>query len=118
VDNHLSNSKYCLNRLLADHGKESIYEKVTRAKSYKDLCDALQVEYTEKLSDVPSRGEKSNAAKAADRNFHLHSKANRVAKPTQRSESKQNQLRGVPKDTVSQAYTIETGKLNPGAMTA
>lgn len=44
-----------------------MYEKIKRAKGTKDLCDALGMEYTEKLSDVPSRGKKSVVAKAADR---------------------------------------------------
>jgi len=69
VNNHISNSKYCLTRLLADYAKKPIYEKVHRAKTYKDLCEALEVEYIEKFTDVPSRGEKSAAAKAADRMF-------------------------------------------------
>lgn len=71
MDNHPSNSKYCLTRILADRGKDPMYEKIKRAKGAKDLCDTLGVEYTERFSDAPSRGEKSLAAKAADRIFLL-----------------------------------------------
>jgi len=71
VDNHVSNSKYCLTRILSDRGKELMYDQLKRAKSVKDLCDALQVEYTEKYTDIASRGEKSAAAKAADRMLSL-----------------------------------------------
>jgi hypothetical protein len=67
VDNHLSNSKFCLTRILADRGKEPMYEQVKCAKGVKDLCDALGLEYAEKLLDAPSRGDKSAAAKAANR---------------------------------------------------
>ena len=74
VDNHVSNSKYCLTRILSDRAKEPMYDQLKRARSIKDLCDALQVEYTEKYTDVVSRGEKSAAAKAADRMLSpLHS---------------------------------------------
>jgi len=38
-----------------------------------DLCKALQVEYTEKPGDAPSRGEKSAAAKGADGNAIYYS---------------------------------------------
>lgn len=69
VDNHLSNSKYCLNRILADRSKEPVYQEVCRAKSVKDLCDALEMDYTERLADVPSRGEKSQVARAAEGNL-------------------------------------------------
>ena len=48
-----------------------MYDQLKRAKSVKDLCDALQMEYSEKFADLPSRGEKTATAKAADRNFHL-----------------------------------------------
>lgn len=44
-----------------------MYQQVTRAKSVKHLCDALQMEYTEKFNDAPSRGEQSASARAADR---------------------------------------------------
>ena len=52
--------------MLADRGKEPIYQLVTRAKTVKDLCDVLGVEYNETFRDVPSRGATSLAAKAAD----------------------------------------------------
>lgn len=39
---------------------------MAQSKSHKDICVALGIEYTEKLSDIPSRGEKSAAAKAAE----------------------------------------------------
>jgi hypothetical protein len=35
------------------------------AKTIKDLCDVFQMEYEEKHSEAPSRGENSAAAKAA-----------------------------------------------------
>ena len=55
------------------YGTLDLYEKIKRAKGVKDLCEALGMEYTEKLSDAPSRGEKSIAAKAADRiRLHIH----------------------------------------------
>lgn len=44
-----------------------MYEQVKRARGVKDLCDALGVEYLERLSDAPSRGENTAAAKAANR---------------------------------------------------
>ena len=66
MDNHLGNSKYCLNRLLSAHAKTPTYLKVSQSKSYRDICAALDIEYTEKLSDIPSRGEVSVAAKAAE----------------------------------------------------
>ena len=44
-----------------------MFDQLKRARSVKDLCDVLQVDYTEKYTDVASRGEKSAAAKAADR---------------------------------------------------
>lgn len=66
MQNGISNTKYCLTRLLYDFGRDPLYSKVTQAKTVKDLCAALQVEYTEKLSDVPSRGEDSASARAAD----------------------------------------------------
>ena len=66
VDNHLANTKYCLTQLLSNHGKNPVYRSVAQSKSYKDICAALDIEYTEKLSDAPSRGEKSVAAKAAE----------------------------------------------------
>ena len=40
-------------------------------KASKIYVMQLQVEYTEKFTDLPSRGEKTVAAKAADRNFRL-----------------------------------------------
>ena len=51
-----------------------MYDQLKRARSVKDLCDALQLEYTEKFTDLPSRGEKTATAKAADRKlppFHI-----------------------------------------------
>lgn len=48
-----------------------MYDQLKRAKSIKDICDALHVKYTEKLTDLPSRGEKTATAKAADRNSHV-----------------------------------------------
>jgi hypothetical protein len=66
VDNHIANTKYCLTQLLSNHGKNPLYQKVAQSKSYKDICAALEIEYTEKLSDIPSRGEKSAVAKAAE----------------------------------------------------
>lgn len=35
------------------------------AKTIKDLCDVFEMQYAEKLSEAPSRGENSAAAKAA-----------------------------------------------------
>jgi hypothetical protein len=66
VDNHISNNKFCLARLLNDRAKEPIYRQITSAKSIQDLCNALQMDYRVKLSDVKSRGENSTVAKAAD----------------------------------------------------
>jgi hypothetical protein len=73
VDNHFSNTKYCLARLLADKAKDPIHKKVTQAKNIKDMCEALQVEYAEKYTDVVSRGEKSAVAKAAEGIFESRS---------------------------------------------
>ena len=104
VNNHISNSKYCLNRILADRSKEPIYQQVCRAKSVKDLCDALQVEYTEKLADVPSRGENSVAAKAAD-----------GGKTSYRPDAKVNKLRGVSNEA-SRGIIIGTDEMKQGAL--
>jgi hypothetical protein len=65
VDNHVSNTKYCITRILSDHGKYPIYQKLTRAKTVKDLCDVFELEYQEKSGPARSRGEVSAAAIAA-----------------------------------------------------
>jgi len=72
-----------------------LYQQVTRAKSLKDLCDALHVEYTEKLSNIPSRGEKSLAAKAAE------------GKQIPRQETKRTKLRGVSDSTSNGEFIKE-----------
>jgi hypothetical protein len=48
-----------------------MYDQLKRAKNVKDLCDVLQLEYTEKFTDLPSRGEQTATAKAADRKFPI-----------------------------------------------
>jgi hypothetical protein len=106
VDNHISNSKYCLTRLLSDRGKEPLYQQVTRAKTVKDLCDALQVEYTEKFSDIPSRGENSAAAKAAE------------GKQVQRQETKTTKLRGVSDECPSNGFITGNEGMKGSALTA
>jgi hypothetical protein len=75
VNNHISNTKFCLSRLLTEKAKDPIYKIVTQAKSMSDLCDALQVEFSAKFSDVVSRGEKSVVAKAAEGIFESKGQA-------------------------------------------
>src|SRR5271156_2144920 len=106
VDNHISNSKYCLTRLLSDRGKEPLYRQVAGAKTVKDLCDALQVEYTEKFSDIPSRGENSAAAKAAE------------GKQVHRQETKIIKLRGVSDESLSSDFRAGSEGMKGSALTA
>lgn len=93
-----------------------MYKKVTQAKSVKDLGDALQVEYTEKLGDVPSRGAKSVVAKAADRTTHSDMFLI-VAKQSQRVEAKKNNVH-VVEDSPSKDFVIQTDGSNRNALTA
>jgi hypothetical protein len=116
VENHVANTKYCLARILADRGREPVYKKVTQAKSMKDLCEALQVEYTEKLGDAPSRGAQSAVAKAADRLNHLNLFL-MVAKQSQRVEVKMNNVH-VVEDSPSKDFVIQTEGTNRNALTA
>jgi hypothetical protein len=72
VDNHISNSKFCLTRILSDRGKHPIYQAVARAKSVQELCDILEVEYTGNgVDNLSSRGDSSIAAKAAGGTSHV-----------------------------------------------
>jgi hypothetical protein len=92
VDNHVSNTKYCLSRLLSDHGKEPLYQKVVQAKSIQDLCDVLQVKYAGVPNEMASRGENSTAAKAAGGDM------------THRHEPKITRLRGVSYESTKPSF--------------
>jgi hypothetical protein len=115
VENHVSNTKYCLARILADRGREPLYKKVTQAKSMKDLCDALQVEYTEKLGDAPSRGANSTVARAADC-ILLSSPYLIVANQSQRVEVKKINVRSVSDDPSTKGFHIGNERLNRNAL--
>jgi prolyl-tRNA editing enzyme YbaK/EbsC (Cys-tRNA(Pro) deacylase) len=82
----------------------------------KDLCEALQVEYTEKLGDAPSRGAKSVVAKAADRMDHSDLFLI-VAKQSQRVEVKKSNVH-VVEDSPSKDFVIQTEGANRNALTA
>src|SRR5579862_1947865 len=94
VDNHISNTKYCLSRILANRGREPIYQKVVQAKTIQDLCDALQVENRGVPNETTSRGETSSAAKAAG-GISIRIKPDIIGDMTHRHEPKITQLRGV-----------------------
>lgn len=97
VDNHLSNTKYCLSRLLADRGKEPLYQRVVQAKSIQNLCDALGIAYAGTPNEVTPRGENSSAAKAAGGKFFEVTELSK-GDLTHRHESKVAKLRGVSKE--------------------
>ena len=83
-----------------------MYQQVTRAKTVKDLCDALHVDYTEKLTDIPSRGEKSVAAKAAE------------GRQVQRQETKPAKLRGLSDESPAPDFMGGNEGIKGSALTA
>jgi tRNA-dihydrouridine synthase 2 len=99
VDNHVSNTKFCLGRILSDHGKMLVYRAVSQAKNMRDLCEALEVEYTGiDESNLVSRGESSAAAKAAGGRFP--SDGAYAGNMTHKHEGKVNKLRGVSSESM------------------
>ena len=93
-----------------------MYKKITQAKSVEDLCDALRVEYTEKLGSAPSRGAKSVVAMAADR-IDLADEFLIVAKQTPRVEVKKINIH-VVKDSPSKDFVVQREGTNRNALTA
>jgi hypothetical protein len=83
-----------------------VYQQITRAKTVKDLCDALGVEYTEKFNDAPSRGEKSAAAKAAE------------GKQFQPDDVKVAKLRGASNESRMNGFTAGTEQIKESALMA
>jgi len=105
-----------LARILADRGKEPLYKRITQAKSLRDLCDALDVEYREKLGDSPSRGASSVVVKAADR-IPPYRAYLILANETPRVEVKKNNVHRV-KDSPSKGFVAGTPGFNGNALTA
>jgi len=82
----------------------------------RDLCNALDVEYREKLGDSPSRGASSAVVKAADR--IPSSRAFLIlASQTQRVDAKKNNVHRV-EDSASKGFVAGTPGFNGNALTA
>jgi len=81
-----------------------------------DLCKALQVEYTEKPGDAPSRGEKSAAAKAADGISTSYSYLT-IVNVSERLEKKVDRSMGISKETPLNGLDLGAKDIKQGMLT-
>ena len=68
VDNHFANTKYVLGQIM--DGKSALFRKITGAKTYKDICTALEVEHLMGLTsdcELVNTGEKIGRASCRER---------------------------------------------------